>query len=60
MASESDHYTSNLRLLHADKLLSQNEIVIHLNTTVFPSCKPIKESESDKPYRVPQGIPPQE
>lgn len=60
MAGESDHYTSNLRLLHADKLLAQNEIVIQLNPHVFPTCKPIKESELDMPYSVLQGIPPQE
>lgn len=36
MASESDHYTSNPLSVHADKLLSWNEIVIPLNATVFP------------------------
>lgn len=56
MAGESDHYTSNLWLLHADKLLSQNEIVILLNTPVFPTYETVKESEWDMPYAAPQGI----
>lgn len=45
MAGESDHYTSNLWLLHTDKLLSQNEIVILLNAPEFPRYKTIKGSE---------------
>lgn len=34
VASESDHYISNLRRRHADKLLAKNEI-LH-NTAAFP------------------------
>lgn len=56
MAGESDHYTSNLRLLYADKLLAQNEIVIPLNAPVFPTYEPIKESEWDTSYTAPQCI----
>lgn len=54
---ESDHYTSNLWLLHADKFLSQNEIVILLNAPVFPMYETIKESEWDMPSTA-QGISP--
>lgn len=56
MASESDHYTSNLWLLHADKLPTQNEIVILLNAPVFPTYNTVKESEWDVPYSVPEGV----
>ncbi len=58
MAGESDHYTSNLWLNHADKLLAQNEIVILLNAPMFPTHEVVKESEWDMPYTVPRGIPP--
>lgn len=56
MAGESDHYTSNLWLLHADKLLAQNEIVILLDAPVFPTYQTVKESEWDMPYTAPQWI----
>lgn len=42
MTGESDHYTSNLWLLHTDKLLAQNEIVILLNAPVFPTHENVK------------------
>lgn len=44
MASASDHYTSNACRLHADKLHPQNEIVILLNTTVFPAHEEVNET----------------
>lgn len=44
MASASDHYTSNACCLHADKLHPQNEIVILLNTTVFPTYEEVNET----------------
>lgn len=52
MTSESDHYTSNIWLLQADKLLAHNEIVILLNAPVFPTYEITKESEWDMPYTV--------
>lgn len=41
MACESDHYTSNLRCLCTDKLVSQNNIVILLIALVFPTFEKV-------------------
>lgn len=41
MASESDHYTSNLRCLCTDKLVSLNNIVILLIALVFPTFEKV-------------------